>query len=246
MEGKKYWLIGFMLIWTVSLTAQNSYKQRIYKAYIAGNMGSWKTTIDQMEEQKTGNPDFLLDLVNYEYGYIAWCIGNDSKDEARKYLELAEENLEKLKNADHFEAEYHAYTAAFYGFKIGLSLWRAPFYGPKSMNEAETALKTDSSSFNANMELGNIWSNMPEMFGGSDEKALKYYLRALEILENKDKATLKSNWMYINLLTLIGQTEQKLNNLQQAKLYYEKALTIEPDFVWVKNELLPTLKQELN
>ena len=60
------------------------------------------------------------------------------------------------------------------------------------------------------------------------------------------KATLKSNWMYLNLLTLIGQTEQKLNNLQQAKLYYEKALTIEPDFVWVKNELLPTLKQELN
>ena len=124
-------------------------------------------------------------MVNYEYGYIAWCIGNDSKDEARKYLELAEENLEKLKNADNFEAEYHAYTAAFYGFKIGLSLWRAPFYGPKSMNEAETAFKTDSSSFNANMELGNIWSNMPEMFGGSDEKALKYYLRALEILESE-------------------------------------------------------------
>ncbi len=245
MEGKKYWLIVLLLIWCFSLPAQNSFKQKIYKAYISGNMASWKTVIDDMESTKASNPEFLPDLVNYEYGYIAWCIGNDKKDEARKYLELAEENLEKLKNDENFEAEYHAYNAAFYGFKIGLSLWRAPFYGPKSMNEAETALETDSSSFNANMELGNIWSNMPEMFGGSDEKALKYYLRALELLEAENEASLKSNWMYLNLLTLVGQTEQKLDNFQQAKLYYEKALAIEPDFVWVKNELLPTLKQEL-
>ena len=33
---------------------------------------------------------------------------------------------------------------------------------------------------------------------------------------------------------------------QKAELYYKKILKIEPDFNWVKNELLPELEEKIN
>ena len=242
MERKNYWLILLFLIFH-EFSAAGDFKKEIYQAFISGEMHRWKNAVDEMERNKQNNPDFLLDLINYEYGYIGWCLGSDREDEAENYLEKAEENLEKLEVlTNNYKAEIHAYTAAFYGFKIGLKNWRAPFIGPKSVDHAEKALEIDPNNFNANLEMGNIWSNMPEMFGGSDEKALKYYQNALEILEQKNPEYLKNNWMYLNLLALIGQTEQRLGNHEKARGYFEKALKIEPRFLWVKNELLPSLR----
>ena len=195
-----------------------------------------------MEKQKKNDPDFLLELINYQYGYVAWCLGNDKKNDAKNYLSLLEENLERLKNTAGETAEFHAFTAAAYGFKIGLSTWRAPFFGPKSMDHAEKAQEKDNQSFQAYMEMGNIWNHMPAMFGGSDEKALNYYSKALEIMESKSEEIKRHNWMYLNLLTLVGQIQQEIGNPNQAKKYFEQALQIEPDFVWVKEELLPSLK----
>lgn len=246
MERKNYWLILLFLIFH-GISAAGDFKQEIYQAYISGKMQQWKNVVDRMERNKQNEPDFLLDLINYEYGYIGWCLGTDRKDEAEDYLNKAEENLEKLAAlTNNYEAEFYAYTAAFYGFKIGLKNWRAPFLGPKSVDNAEKALELDPDNFNANMEMGNIWSNMPKVFGGSDEKALKHFKKALDILEKKGPEQLENNWMYLNLLALTGQTEQRLGNYEKARRHFEKALKIEPGFLWVKNELLPSLRKKLN
>jgi tetratricopeptide (TPR) repeat protein len=92
------------------------------------------------------------------------------------------------------------------------------------------------------MEMGNIWNHMPAIFGGSEEKALKYYSKALEIIEKEPAGNQQNNWMYLNLLTLVGQMHQDMKNQEQAKKYFEQALQIEPGFIWVKEELLPSLK----
>ena len=229
---------------TSTENSRTHFKQQIYQAYISGKMEGWKTAIDNMENQKKNKPEFILELINYQYGYVAWCLGNEKKNNAKHYLSLLEENLERLKNTAGEKAEYHAYTAAVYGFKIGLSLWRAPFFGPKSMDHGEQALDADSQSFQANMEMGNIWNHMPAVFGGSDEKALNYYSKALEIMKNKPDEIRENNWMYLNLLTLVGQMQQEMGNTDSARKYFEQALQIEPGFVWVKEELLPSLKTD--
>jgi tetratricopeptide (TPR) repeat protein len=258
MERPKYQLILIFLLLNLASTGRevsnsaflqqtsaenspSSFKQQIYQAYISGKMEGWKTAIDNMENQKKNEPNFLLDLINYQYGYVAWCLGNDKKDNAKHYLSLLDKNLEQLKSLSGETADYHAYTAAAYGFKIGLSLWRAPFFGPKSMDHGEQALDADSQSFQANMEMGNIWNHMPAVFGGSDEKALNCYFKALEIMKNKPDEFRKNNWMYLNLLTLVGQMQLETGNTESARKYFEQALQIEPSFVWVKEELLPSL-----
>jgi tetratricopeptide (TPR) repeat protein len=241
MEGKKYRLIVFFISLNLLAVSQINYRNAVYNAFISGEMEKWKTAIDKMEKQKTAEPDYLLDLINYQYGYIGWCLGKDKKKEARHYLKLMEENLGELKQQAGETANYHAYFAAVYGFKIGLKTWRAPFLGPKSMKHAEQAIEKDHQNFQANVEMGNIWNHMPKLFGGSYEKARRYYLNAIEIMENSEHYSSENNWMYLNLLAITGQVESKQGNREKAMHLYKKALKIESKFIWVKKELLPSL-----
>ncbi len=246
MERKKYRLIIFLISFSTVAFAQNDYKNRIYEAFILDDMNEWKTTIDEMENYSSQDMDFLPELINYEYGYIGWCLGNDKKKQAKHYLELMEKNLEIFKENNGTTALYHAYMAAAIGFKIGLSNWRAPFLGPKSMNHAEQAMENDSLNFQANTEMGNIWNHMPAVFGGSGEKALKYYRKAIAIFEKSSDELAHKKWLYLNTIAVSGQLEFEQKNYNEALQLYEKALNIEPRFKWVKNELLPALNKVKN
>lgn len=242
MERKRYRLTFLFVSLSMFLFAQNNHSAKVYESFISGNMNGWETAVNEMESQKSTKAVKLLDLINYQYGYIGWCLGNDKKKDARYYLDLMEKNLELLKEEKGESADYHAYNAATYGFKIGLSLWRAPFLGPKSMNHAELAIEKDSGNLQANIEMGNIWNHMPEMFGGSKEKAMNYYLKAIEIFEKQEEEKQTQKWMYLNLLATVGQIESQEGNREKALLIYKKALNIEPRFIWVKDELLPSLQ----
>jgi tetratricopeptide (TPR) repeat protein len=241
MEREKYWLVSLLLVITISVNAQTSYRTDIYKAYLTGKMDNWKIATDKMEKAKGSGQIDLLELINYQYGYTAWSLGNRSKKEAETYLALMDKNLEKLRCRAGETAEYHAYTAASYGFKIGLNNLRAPFYGRRSMNHAEKALELDDQNIQANIEMGNIWNHMPELFGGSKEKAFQYYLKALKSMESGNSDLRKSNWNYLNLLVLLGQTQRDMGNHKEAYVFFNKAVNIEPGFIWVKDELLPSL-----
>ena len=246
MERKKYRLALLLISLSTIVYGQTDYQSRIYEAFISGEMQHWKTAIDEMENIKSENRNFLPELINYEYGYIGWCLGNDKKKQAKKSLELMEENLETLKDYEGATAAYHAYTAAAIGFKIGLSNWRAPFLGPKSMDHAKNAMATDSLNFQANAEMGNIWNHMPAIFGGSAEKALRYYQKAVTIYENSEDELKHKKWLYLNFIAISGKLEFEQNNYSKALQLYKKALNIEPEFIWVKDELLPELNKEIN
>jgi hypothetical protein len=80
--------------------AQTTNKQKIYNAYLKGDMVSWKNTVDTMLKVKVQSDDYKFELLNYLYGYIGWCLGNEKKPEARTYLDKAEliiKDLEKRK-----------------------------------------------------------------------------------------------------------------------------------------------------
>jgi len=95
MERAKYFLISLLFI-CLSSSSKADNKTEIYKAYISNNMAKWKAIIDKMNLQQKKSNDYILELINYQYGYIAWCIGNKKTDDAETYLELAEKNVETL------------------------------------------------------------------------------------------------------------------------------------------------------
>jgi len=237
MERKRYKIIVLILLLS-GLNLRASHKSDIYSAYVGNNMARWKSVIDQMNSVNPKNNNFLLELVNYQYGYIAWCIGNNKEDEAKKYLKIAEENMVSLSSEKKNSSMVNAYKAAFYGYKIGLNKLSAPFNGPKSMNCAKIALESDNENPFAYVQYANIQFYMPAVFGGSKKEALENFLKAQELME-KNKNDIKENWNYLSLLIVISQSYSYLDDYKSSIDYMNKILKIEPDFSYVKNELYP-------
>nr|WP_320021383.1 hypothetical protein [uncultured Draconibacterium sp.] len=244
MERKNYFIIVVLLVVFLSGGAFASNKEKIYQAYISNRMDDWKVIIDSLEQNKTESVDYLSELVNYQYGYIGYCLGEDDDKNAETYLDLAENNLEILENKNVDPALVNAYKAAFWGFKIGLSPIKAPIFGRRCIKNADRALELNDKLPFAHVQYGNAYFYMPAILGGSKEVAIEHFLQAIEQME-ASPAELENDWNYLSLLSLTGQSYEKVDEYGKAKNIYEKALQFEPDFKWIKDELYPDLKTKL-
>jgi tetratricopeptide (TPR) repeat protein len=216
----------------------------IYNAYITGNMKAWKEVIDSMIQTGPRDNEELLELTNYEYGYIGWCVGNKRFGEVRKYLDLAGGNLEILSGDPVHLSMVNSYKSAFYGYRIGMNILSAPVLGLKSIESAKMAVKQNENNPFAHVQNGNIEFYMPPVFGGSKAEALKHYLKALELMERYPE-DLMENWNYLSLLTLIAQSYSYINDFPSAVKYLDKLLALEPRFTYVKDELYPQIIKKM-
>lgn len=239
MERTKYLiLIWIFLSGMVPVAASPA--SEVYRAYISNDMPAWKRVIDRLALQKINESQDLLDLVNFQYGYIAYSIGERDYATAKKYLTQAEKNLEILEGRNYRLSSVHAYKSAFYGYRIGMNKLSAPILGPKSVSHARQAMKLDQQDPMGFIQAGNAEFYMPAAFGGSKAKALELFLHAKNCME-KNQASIRENWNYLGLLAMIGISYRELKQYRQAKATFEKILETEPRFLWVKNELYPEL-----
>jgi tetratricopeptide (TPR) repeat protein len=240
MERKKYILILTFICMLVSVFGQTN--KTIYKAYISGNMPEWKKCMDSYKVTTNAQK---LELINYQYGYIAYCISKDNREEAEEYMQKADNLLVDLKKQQYKMSMNNAYRSAFIGFKIGLSPYKAPFIGQESLNFAKESVVLDGTNYFGYIQLGNIAFYKPAMFGGSKTDAMKHYIKALGLIE-KNPECLKNNWNYLNLLVTIINAYYEQKQYELAKKYCLKTLAIEPEFDWVKNQIYPKILKKLN
>ncbi|PID93445.1 MAG: hypothetical protein CSA95_07735 [Bacteroidetes bacterium] len=242
MERTKYLLITLLCSLTLLVWGQSG--SSIYRAYATGDMARWKRVMDNLSKEGQQDKEKQLEIINYQYGYIAWCLGQDNDQEAKRYLSRARKNISKLEKQGYRLSQLYAYKAAFIGFEIGLSPYKAPFIGSKSLAFAQQALELDAQNAMAHVQLGNIYSHMPAMMGGSRMKAIQHYQKAIELMEKREQAT--ENWNYLNLLVATIETYTALKEYKNAEAYCLKALTVEPDFKWVKSKLYPEIVKKLS
>ena len=245
MERKKHFTVMLLLLAFSLFRLPAQYKQDIYNAYINSNMDAWKMTIDELERKQDKSDAFLLELINYQYGYIGFCLGNDDKKGAKVYLKLAENNLEKLEKSSLNPSYIEAYKSAFYGFSIGINKLKAPFVGPKSVNAAKASMELNPCNPLGFIQYANAQFYMPPVFGGSKTEALNHYKKAQTIME-KDKVMIENDWNYLNLLINMAEAYTQIKEYDKAEACYKKILKIEPNFLWVKNELYPTFIKNRN
>jgi tetratricopeptide (TPR) repeat protein len=182
--------------------------------------------------------------LNYQYGYIGYCIGYNQKEDAKKYLNLAFENIELLEKKEFSLSTINAYKSAFYSYKLSLNKVLNPMLGIKSIESARLAVELDDENYFGYVQLGNIQFYIPSTFGGSKKEALEYFLKAKELIE-RNPQDLTENWNYLSLLVIIGQSYSHLNDYASAKQVFENILRLEPDFLYVKNELYPGLIKKM-
>lgn len=227
------------------VSAQVDYKIDIYHAFVRNEMDKWKEIIDKMQLQKTKSSDHIVELLNYQYGYIAWCVGTKKFNQAKTYLNLAKENLKYLEQINYNPSLIYAYKSALLSFEIAISPYKAIFLGSKIMDLAKRAIEADNEDPFAYLQYANILYYKPEILGGSKSLAIEYYKKAQKLME-MDKSLSDKNWNYLYLLATIAKAYIELNDYKMAKDYIEKILEIEPNFTWVKNELYPKLTTKFN
>lgn len=245
MERTKRFTVIALLLAFSFFTLSAQYKKDIYTCYINSNMVGWKMVIDELERTQDKSDALLLELINYQYGYIGFCMENNNKNQAKTYLKLAENNLEKLDKSGLNPSYVHAYRSAFYGFSIGINRLKAPFLGPKSISEAEKSMEQNPSNPLGFIQYGNAQFYMPPIFGGSKTEAIKYYKQAQTIMES-DPLMIKYDWNYLNLLVNMAKSYTEMKEYDKADAYYRLILKVEPSFLFVKNELYPTFIKNRN
>ena len=244
MEGKKGILTGILVVF-LGFAAWAGNNAVIYESYVSGKMEAWKREMDRMQTTGNKEPEFLLELVNYQYGYIGYCMGANKKSEARFVLELAEKNLALVEQAGTALALVNAYKAAFFGFRIGLNPVKAPLIGPKSDRAAEESLRLDPHNWLGLVQKANIQYYMPAAFGGSKKEALQFLLKAKAQME-KDPRLTEKNWNYLSMMAFLMQVYDGTGDLASARKTGEVILKKEPRFVWVRDELYPGILKKVN
>jgi tetratricopeptide (TPR) repeat protein len=229
----------FLFIVSLSLHAQDFQKQ-IYDAYLRGRMDLWKETMDQMERKAAGSNDLslLYDLTEVQYGYIGYCLSMKQKKEAERVLEEAEKRVKWLLDKQVYQARLYSLLGAFHGYRVSLQPIRAPFYGKKSEEANQMALKLGPEEPQAWMERGNIAFYKPAIFGGSKNEAVPYYEKAVRLYEANPERT-RQNWVYLNCMAGLGIAYEETGQADKAGQLYEKILRSEPAFEWVRDELYP-------
>lgn len=235
---KTKFLILIFTVFSLSVYAENISKI-IYDSYVDKEMTIWKSVIDSLQvEKELGklSVDQKWELLNYQYGYVAWAISKKKtmKHEAEAYLDVAKENLSELVEVNGKTSLSNAYNAAFVAYEIGITPIKAPFIGLKCMKYGETALKQDSLNHFALIQYGNIMNYMPAAFGGSKDKALLYYKKAKEVMR-EDDSLYKENWLYMNLILTIADIYKNKKDYEFTKQYYLEALELEPGYKFVED-----------
>ena len=79
----------------------------------------------------------------------------------------------------------------------------------------------------------------PAMWGGDKKVAADFMEKAVKAFEQKGETV--DNWLYIDALANLGIVYSEIDKKDQAKVTFQKALNMEPEFGWVKYSLMPQL-----
>ncbi|MEO9893273.1 tetratricopeptide repeat protein [Aurantibacter sp.] len=217
-----------------------TYRDSIYKAYSRGHMDKWLVLMNACEKSAGhDNVAEQMELLSYYYGYTAWLIGAEKHDTAEVYIDKSEAIIDRLLEDAPEDATLQAYKGAYIAFTIGISNLKAIYLGPKSMRYINKSIELDPENIQGNIEKGNSMYYRPSAFGGDKDEAIEYYIKAVESFEKQGLVI--NNWMYINTMTALGQAYEATNQIQKAKLCYEKIIRIFPNFMWVEDELYPDM-----
>jgi tetratricopeptide (TPR) repeat protein len=223
-----------LLILSAFSAGGQDFNQEIYQAYISGNMSRWEGLI------RRPLPTYSqLDPYDYAmacYGFIGYCMGMDDKSAARPYLNRLEKMTDSLLERHPDDPRILALRGALYGFRMNYQPQKIPFIGPKSLSYIQQAIEKGPECPQAWAEAGNKDWYMPALFGGSRERALQEYEKAIGLME-KNPGSIRGSWYYLNINMILAGWYAQQSRTFAANEIYRKLLAMEPDFNWARQEL---------
>jgi len=206
----------------------------------------WNELIAEIESDPSFETSEALQYarVRCYYGLAGVHMSTYDGDKGVPVLEKAVSATKKLLKLDNRNADYHAMLSALYGMQIGFSPMKGMFLGSKSDSHVDKAIDLEPNNGFAWSQRAGSFYHTPSMFGGDLNEAVKCYRKSAELLELE--GDLSTNWQWLEAMTWLGQAYEKTDQLEMAKVTYERALEVFPEFGWINMALLPALKKKMN
>jgi len=220
------------------LTSSSLFANDLYRAYLAGDMQKWGDYLSETDKRTDFSVEELASIANYEYGYIAWCVGEKRNDEGKHRLKQFVDRINRLDSLHYNPSMIAVFRSSVCAYD--LSLYKRDLI--KTMKEAihytNQGVELNPQNPLALTLQGNVKFYTPAMFGGSKKEALEFFLKA-ENLMRENKMT--ECWNYRALQLCIAQCYEKLDGKKAAINYCEQILSEVPDFAYVRDVYLPKL-----
>jgi len=222
--------------------AQTETDEMMYQAYLQRSQSLWEKALVTQLKLPTKNSFEKLRLAFTYYSLLNGTMASQNETLFDKHVDTAKDLIKEFMAQNPKSGEAPAILSAIYGNEIAYSSLKGMLLGSKSNSLAEKGIKLEPESALAWRIYGTNKFYTPAAFGGDLEEAVKAFEKSIALFESKPDQ-LKSNWLYIDTLALLGQAYAKTDATDKAIDTYEKALQHEPSFGWVKFSLLPAAQK---
>ena len=219
---------------------------RAYNSYDKDILLKAKTIFETAMKEDSSSSLPLYYITYADYKLLEMNLRSSGDGLFDKYYEEAEKNAEQLSKTNSIESEGKVLLAAVYMMKIANNPMSAIGLSGKILELLDDAEKIDPANPRVYLIRGSMKFNTPKMFGGSYEDAAMNFRKAISLFEKQEQAdSLKPSWGYLESMAWLGRAYEQLNNNDSAKFIYQKALSVEPEFGWIKYSLLPNLEKKM-
>ncbi len=229
-------------------SAATDFNDKFYTLYISGNMEEWVHLLDRAKQTyaKQPTPQLLEEIVRAQYALTAYYLGLNNDDKALQEIDAAAYYLHELEQIYPEQGWVLALDASFQGFKLIISPFRFFFKGPSVLSAVHKCQELSPNHEDVLFLVANQTFYLPSILGGNQQKGLDYFStlekKLLQYPIKEDK-----HWFYLLYLTSNAIACNAAHQYNDAVRIYRQILSIEPHYLWVKNELLPqSLKKQEN
>ncbi len=244
----RYWIVTLCLLFSVSLNmiGNNDHKAYTYQSFAARDFSNWPYIIETLEKEAAANPKncaATLEIMNYYYGYIGHLLDVNNKKAADVWCKKAKKTYQALGQEYSNNADMVAYGSIITAFEIAISPVKAPLLAHSMFVGAKKSLQLDPNSIMGNLSYANFLYFFPEALGGDKSKALQHYMKVYNYFQGHPDIA-SQDWKYLFILSTLGVVNEKLGDIDNAKAWHKKALEVKPDFVFVKDVLVPRVNNK--
>ena len=185
-------------------------------------------------------------LAYTDYRLAVYYLEDKDIEHFNNYISICEDELYSLLDSNDTDVEALSLLSSAYGEQIRQKPETAEALAPKALELMKEADKIDPENPRVQFLTGKLLLTLPKKFGGDKNKSLIHLQKAIKLFEEGNEADDEIGWGYIFALTWLGINYSEINDYQSAIDTYNKALEVDPDFVWINNTLLPGVSAKLN
>jgi tetratricopeptide (TPR) repeat protein len=185
-------------------------------------------------------------LAYTDYNLAIYFMQKKEKEQFQKFSDSSKELLKELINDNGSDAEAVSLLGAIYGIQVAMNPELGASLGSQNIALTSQALGIAPDNPRVLLQKGISKFNSPEFVGGSKKEALKYFSQSVEAFGNMAETETEINWGYLDALAWLGIANSSLGDFESAITAYNKAMEVEPDFAWIKYELLPKAEEKLS